>query len=881
MIMPEDLLNKVREQFPELAVEDAFVAPRWYFQQDSWLQDPDNSGSVAYNYPLALRMRGPLELSALERSLQELVRRHSVLRSVFRIMDGRFVQLILRQQTTSLQVVELADSNQTRQEQAARHAALPEVLRPFDLLRGPLLRALLLKLADQDHVLLLNTHHIVCDDWSAGILLRELSLLYSAFTCGKAPPLSPVSFQYGDFVRRLEKQLRGPELQNRIDFWRDRLGGGGDFHHVQPDRLRPRARTYQGANEKLVLSEELVTSLKQLSQRQCVSLFMTALAAFQCVLHRYAREDDIAVGCCVANRPLSEGEGVVGPFANVVVLRTNFSGNPTFRELLSRVRETSLTAYAYQDLPCGRLTEILEPNPDASRNPLFQALFVYQNAPKDEAEFAGLSVSRFPIDMGTTRYELNLWLTIEKELEVDLQYNRDLFAPGTIRRAVAEYKTVLESMIHDPEGRVGDGDTLRYAWSLATPPAALPQEPPTTAPVEQQAASRSPQGSASPCLRANCGHRQELQQANHPVESTLLAIWAKVLGVRRVDVRDDFFELGGDSLLAVRLFTEIEKIYALRLPLATLFEARTVEALARVVREPKPPAGSSVVALQPKGGRPPFFCIHGGGGNVVLYSDLARHLGDDQPFYGLQSQGLNGDRPLLTRIEDMAALYINEMRTVQPRGPYFLGGYCMGGTVALEMAQQLRAQGEQVALLAFFDTCNWSNIRPQSLVDHLYFHLQKVVFHWRNFSLLNWGDKRKFLGEKFQTLNSRSIVWLGMLLGRMMGDRSNNQSVLLARLWRINEDAALGYIPRGYAGRITDFRPLRQYARYLAPGPTWQDLTADGVDCFVLPVYPAGMLGEPFVRDLAARLRKCIDRALDARPLVTAEADLATSVPGS
>ncbi|MGH9431376.1 MAG: alpha/beta fold hydrolase, partial [Terriglobia bacterium] len=271
---------------------------------------------------------------------------------------------------------------------------------------------------------------------------------------------------------------------------------------------------------------------------------------------------------------------------------------------------------------------------------------------------------------------------------------------------------------------------------------------------------------------------------------------------------------------------------------------------------------SPLVEIQPSGSRPGFFCVHGGGGNVLIYRDLARHLGSGQPFYGLQSQGLDGKQPLLERIEDMAALYVKEIQRVQPRGPYFLGGYCMGGTIALEMAQQLNAQNEEVALLALFDTLNWSNLSPGSPWKKAVYQVQRLVFHVQNFLLLSFKDRVRFLRAKLDVTRHRSSVWRGMLFGRLTNERSHQtESSQLARIWKTNDRASLDYVARPYPGMITDFRPMKQYARYKEGGLHWDELALDGQEIVTLPVYPAGMLLEPFVRDLAAALRMSIEKA--------------------
>ncbi len=342
-------------------------------------------------------------------------------------------------------------------------------------------------------------------------------------------------------------------------------------------------------------------------------------------------------------------------------------------------------------------------------------------------------------------------------------------------------------------------------------------------------------------------------------------MWSDLLGIGQVGAHDDFFELGGSSLIALRLFSQIESTYGKRLPLTTLFEAPTIRQLAPLVGKTRESAAewSSLVEIQPEGDNPPFFAMHAAGGNVLIYRDLARHLGPDQPFYGLQARGLDGKSPIATSIESMAKIYVKDILSVQPQGPYLLGGYCMGGTIALEVAQQLRAGGHEVALLALLETYNWasSKLVQKTFFDDVYFYTQKFDFHLRNFLRLNSRLKTTFLSEKIKAVKDRSKVWYGTLQSKFGGSlaNSNTPSRLLAEIWANNDRAAVLYQPDVYPGKITHFRPTKEYVIYQGP-----ELEAeDGVDIRRLPVCPAAMLVEPFVQQLAAQLKQDIALALE------------------
>jgi phthiocerol/phenolphthiocerol synthesis type-I polyketide synthase E len=345
----------------------------------------------------------------------------------------------------------------------------------------------------------------------------------------------------------------------------------------------------------------------------------------------------------------------------------------------------------------------------------------------------------------------------------------------------------------------------------------------------------------------------------------LTGIWQQLLGVKPITPRQNYFELGGDSILAVQLFAQVEREFHLKLPVSMLFEAPTIAELARLIRgDVSASAWSPLVPIQTAGSRPPFFCVHGAGGNVLIYRQLSKRLGADQPFFGLQSQGLDGKLPILRTVEEMASLYVNEIRRVRPYGPYLLGGYCGGGTIAFEVAQQFLALGKDVALLALFDTSNWCKIPPLSIWSKTYHYSERLMFHALSFLGLDSAGRSQLFREKVRAVGHRIPVWCGMLqagLTRRPGAEGSS-SRLLGEIWKANDKACTAYIPKPYPGVITDFRPKRQYRTFSKPDAKWDHLAQGGQDVVSLPLYPAVMLVEPFVQHLAAVLRASIDRVI-------------------
>jgi phthiocerol/phenolphthiocerol synthesis type-I polyketide synthase E len=366
--------------------------------------------------------------------------------------------------------------------------------------------------------------------------------------------------------------------------------------------------------------------------------------------------------------------------------------------------------------------------------------------------------------------------------------------------------------------------------------------------------------------RANRPTESVAALAAQDVEEELTRIWRELLRVHEVEPTQNFFDLGGDSSLGVEMFSKIEEIFRVKLPLASLYDASTIQELARVITdEGRASRWSPLVAIQPDGSRPPLFCVHGAGGTVLIYRELSRYLGNDQPFYGLQSVGMDGSHAPLASVEEMAGAYIRDVRKVQSRGPYFLCGYCSGGTIAYEMAQQLQSAGETVALLVMLDTMNWHKI-PLNLWSRTSHAVQQSYFHTASCLSLDSSGRTKFLRGKFDVLRSRIPVWQGSLLAKLgMPSSTTSDRILLSQIWTANDRASWNYRPKPYNGTVTDIRPSKQYRVFSKPGLKWELLARGGQNTITLPVYPGMMLIEPFVEQLAAILRNRIDSAVRSR----------------
>ena len=430
-------------------------APLSFAQERMWFLDQLEPGNPAYNRPVYLRLMGGLNVAVLEKSLNEIVDRHEALRTVFQATDGRPAQVVTPTLTLSLPVVDLHNLPEAEREEEVRRLTTEEAQRPFDLAQGPFLKAALLKLGEEEHLLLLFMHHIVFDGWSVGVLHRELTALYEAFSTGEPSPLPELPIQYADFAHWQRGWMDGDILQEGLAYWRQGLDGAPAVLELPTDRPRPAVQTSRGASQSMTLPKTLSKSLKVLSQGEGVTIFMTLLAAFGTLLHRYTGQDDIVVGSPIAGRNRAEMEGLIGVFINTLVLRTDFSGNPTFRELLGRVRETALGAYAHQNLPFEKLVEELKPERNLSHTPLFQVMFNYEDFPDKFTETQGLRIDEFGFDNKVALFDLTLEIVSkDEELSCIFEYNTDLFEEATIERMLGNYETILGGIVAAPEQRL-------------------------------------------------------------------------------------------------------------------------------------------------------------------------------------------------------------------------------------------------------------------------------------------------------------------------------------------------------------------------------------------------------------------------------------------
>lgn len=814
-----------------------FVFPASMSQRRFWAVEQLASGNPAVNLRAAVRLNGPLCVDTLRGSVTHLIDRHEILRTTFKMASDGLLQIVSPAGQLSFEVTCARTHDEQWEEHTLQSAILDEAAKSFDLEHGPLVRWRLFQLRDAEHVLVVTTHHIITDGWSHNVIQRDLWTTYEARLGTKQaqalPP--PLHIQYADFSIWQEDWLKSNEAQRNLEFWRTQLLPSPPVLNLAFKLDKTNGSVAPQPDGSFLLPAELVQTLKTLSAKAQTTMFTVTIAAFAALLNRLSKQEDMVITSPVANRTV-ETEDLIGPFAGLVCIRLDLSCDPTFQELLERVRETTVNCLDHSQLPFETILEEIPVRTINCINPLAQVSFSYQSAFLQARKLSTIEVHPLPETGMGAHFELQFVL-IERPDSVRLRINRTPHSarPEDNCQLAETYIGILRTLSSSPSHR------LSHLNAITTPISS-----PVTSERLESPASHN-------CIPLDDQARR------------MIALWKDLLHLQNIGPEDNFFHIGGNSLLAVRLFSLIEREFKVRLPLAALIRCPTVTLLVQELSgRSTAPRWSSLVVIEPAGNRPTFFCVHGAGGNVLLYRELAHRLAPDQPFYGLQSQGLAGDEPPLSRIEDMAAAYLKEVRDLQPKGPYCLGGYCSGGTVALEMALQLQSQGEVVDFLAMFDTINWHRLPTLTRWRLAIYEAERLWFHCRSFAMLDYEGKTLFFRQKLKVLKDRVGLFRSRWPSGHGASQVDSNAARVSRIWKLNDAAIVKYVPGQYSGTILDFRPMTNYSRYDCPAADW-GMVAAKHEIITLPVMPAAMLMEPFVARLADAFRSRMDSVIRAR----------------
>jgi thioesterase domain-containing protein len=705
------------------------VYPASLAQQRLWFLEQLEPKTPAYNVHLGLWLRGRLDIHALQASLQELTNRHASLRTVFRLEGGELKQVVANRLSVNLPITDLTRTSDPGSEHYPLAKAEVETI--FDLGKGPLFRARVLRVTETDHVLLCTMHHIVTDSWSVQILAKELSALYAAFSAQRPSPLPELAISYGDYSEWQRKWFRTAKVQQQLKFWKDELEDAPPVLQLRMQRPRSSEQTFEGASQTVPLSDEIISGIKSLAVRLHATPFMLLLAAFKILLYRASGQPDISLGVPVAGRNWVEVESLVGFFVNTLVLRDNLSGNPPFPELVGQVRETILQAFANSDVPFEKVVEVLQPERNLSYNPIFQVMFSVIKAAVQSDSFGDLTA--FPYVVTPTKSIFDLSMTIIEgkggQWWAQIDHNSILFRSEDVSRMLADYPALIQAVIDNPEKRILDlplGEAPADQTAACSLPVNVSSRQKTLT-LSSSSTSRGPKPRPGEPI-----HAPVLEE-----EKLLLGIWRDLLRLPGIGIDDNFFEIGGHSLLAAQLIAQVQSATGRRITVSAVFRAPTIRAFAQVLRDDSLPEPDPVaMKLRDGDGNDtvPFFGVAAPGVDTFGFAQLARHLPPNQSSYKLQASApVVWGRPFTSdELQALARQYVTAMKSAQPHGPYCLAAMCEGVLIAQQMILQLESEGEQVGLFTIFDTWVLENSQIRSLWA-INYYLQR----FRNFRALS------------------------------------------------------------------------------------------------------------------------------------------------
>lgn len=815
-------------------------------QQRLWFIEELEPNNATYNVVSAARICGPLDVTALQHALVDVACRHETLRSRLPTRH-REPFVIIDDDVPPTFVRELPGATIAERESYALAILDEESNRPISLATGPLFRPIILRIDANDHLLACIIHHAVCDEWSLRNLHREVDLAYRAHSQRAHAEQPALLVQYTDFSIWQREKVAGGAYSEQRTYWKAALAGAPTeftlpFDHV-PQTSRSAAHHY-----RWMLQSEVARGCDRLGRLQGATPFMTSLAAFVALLYVRTGAEDIVIGTPVAGRPRPELQHLIGFFANTIVLRLRVSGGLTFRELLAQVRSCVLEGVAHQDVPYEQIVEAINPARSLDRLPLFQLLFSHRDS-------VGLPLTDPALKVSSVRPQreyakCDLWLSIVDEEEgrwASFTYDLRLYDEATIAHVALELDALLEAVIATPD--------VTLSALLAKVP--VQSRPDRTVP-RTAAFARRPESQ----LLGRGG-----KEGGDEFILSLLSVWRRVFMGEDIKVDDNFFDLGGHSMLALKLFAEMDGEFGIALPLSAIFEAPTVRKLAQRLadHETTTRQSASLRPINSQGSRPPLFVVPGVGGNVVGFADLARALGADQPVIGLEAIGLDGETMPMFRLESIATHFVSEMQNHQPSGPYFLFGACIGGVIAFEMAQQMLCAGEGPALLVLLDPSFPGTRGASSGAKTLLFQMRQALgfprFVFRRLALYvqdaRDGESHELAG--FVSHKARSL-WQALRAGRLwvVARREISQR----RVIDANLMALRTYQLRPYPGFVHVFlsagrerRSLHSYA--------WDEIAIGGLKVENTLGRDSGdALSDPHVLELAARLSTLVAQIL-------------------
>jgi len=809
------------------------VYPASISQQRLWFLDQLRGASTPYNVHVGLWLKGALDIAALRAALTAIVNRHDSFRTTFRFENGNLVQVIAAQSSAQLEIDEVNDVAEPIAR--AYEIAGKEVQLPFDLATGPLSRVRLIRVFPEDHVFLCTMHHIVTDSWSMQLFVKELEALYAAFSNAQPSPLPELLICYGDYAAWQRECFSGEALSSQTEYWNEKLYGAPSVLALPSDHPRPAEQSFCGSSETAVLADAVVSKLKKLAGDYHCTPFMVLLAAFKTLLYRYSGQPDVLVGVPVAGRNRLETESLIGFFVNTLVVRDNLDGNPRFTDVLAQVRETTLAGFANADVPFEKIVEVIQPERNLSYNPIFQVMFSSIKAAVQTHTFGNLIAYPYVVNTDTSIFDLSATLieATDGQWCMQFEYNTDLFSHERIVRMLVDYSALLEAIVENPAVRL-----LQVPLGAAEPDRRMVQPGTKTKPRPD------PGQVGTPTLSG--------QSAEYERNCKLLTdIWRAVLGQKNIGVRDNFFEIGGHSLLAARLIREIEKATGRSMRVSTIFRAPTISSFAQLLAEANTTTPDPIVVEICRGSSPHcLFTVAIPGVDTFGFGMLGQHMQSKHTVYKLQAGApVILDRPFSAEeLESLAQQYITAMKSVQAEGPYCLGAMCDGVRLAQAVIIALERDGAEVSLFTVFDTWVLENsmVRPLWALDY---YRQRV---------------QRFVGAPWQ---ERWQIALRSLRRVFHNDEVERRSGWKKAYWPEN------FRPPRFQAPVLLFKRPRQPFYYVHdPEMGWGKRSSGGVEICDVACGHTELFREPYIRMIAEKISSRLSRTSAYGPVTVMSA---------
>lgn len=811
---------------------EVYILPASFAQVQFWLLTKASPNGSAFHMPACVRIQGPLDSEILRESLLHLADRHEILRTTLLEKDGELVQVIHLSFSLAFSTSTLYARPGGDRDKLLSATLQQEASRPFDLVKGPLWRAHLYRLIDSDHVLIITHHHAITDGWSQNVFQEELWTTYDALRRDQKAFLPKLEVQYGDFSVWQREWIGSDDAQHALSYWKKQLAGPLPILEFLPNKEAGLSGSAEGAIATKLLPKDLISKLKVLAQSESSTLFAVLFAGFALLLYSYSGNPDVLVASPSANRR-PDTEALIGPFAGPIALRLKLTDNPTLIEVLRIARSVVTDALIHAQYPFPILLDELRVRSLRGRNPLFQFHFYYQTAFLKSRQLGDLTVIPLPTLSVGTPFELQL-AVIERDEGVrgQLEYDPGRLKPEAADKILSQYQSILDTLLLSPDLRVGE----------------LVNQAEVSAPDPE--------------------HKQALVNTTHcpprtDDELVMVQIWEGVFERTSISIHDNFFDLGGYSLLAARIVSEAKKKMGLSIDLSSLITAPTIAELVAISKKEDASGVSHLVQMRGSGAKQPLFCFHGAGGHLLPYRIMVDALPPDQPVYGLRALNLEGAQEIPS-VRELAVTYLRDIRRIQPHGPYQFCGMSFGGLVAYEAATILESKGEQVSLVALFDTGNPAHYRNLPFLKLMAFHTTYLLDRFRKYSRhVAHGEFRDLSrdGRKFVTRKLQALCWMilrrcGRILGIPMHKYMQENVILFGPIGRT-------FTPKPYRNQVLLFRADGRTAEYGSDATLGWEGVARNLQIHVVPGSHLTLMEAPNVYTLVEQLNHYLTKPTD------------------